>query len=363
MDKEAILKTVLNHKLQINNESLNYIYNNYYSEDKLLNLINFTKTRKSYIITLNIINEFENELKKMEIQPILVKESIPLPEKISIEELIQDKILTYEKVKDLLRNRWELINITSINKITKNTKKFSLIAEVIDFDKNNKIIELQDNTKLLKASVSDLNENLLSLVEKGDILGFVCENNGNIKITNIIFPDIPLFKASKTQVNNSALIFSYGLFESEDILNKLIEKVSKEYNFFHIFDFEDSLLIKKELKNVTIIQNTEKVKLFSIFNFNVLLSHQSIFSPNKPIINQMINFLKKRIIYYHKINNIQFLPFIIDIVPDFFVTNGGNNIQYNYKNTILLSIDKILKENIFYIIDLNKQECLKMDLF
>ncbi len=373
MEKLEILKIFLKNGLQVNKRGLEYLFTKNLNQDNLLKLINQLKNENKSIIDQEDIEKTEPFT---EIQPILLKTHTPLPETISIEDVIQDKLKTYEAVRGFLGNRWELVNTLSINKINKNIKSLSLIAEITKLDKAGKTATLQDNTGIITASIKNLEDNQISQMNEGDVLSFVCENGSILDIKKIVNPDISLFKTKTLSRKNEAIFLFYSLSKTitESIENTILKETSK-YDKVYIFDLEDKVktnnkILKQIPENTTLtIISTkagnnaiQKIGLLSIDDITLLICHKDIFTTTDNPANLMINLLKKRTINYQKIDDTPILPFIIDPVPDIFVTNLGGDIKTNYKNTILLSIDKVSKGNIFWLIDLGTYECLKISL-
>ncbi len=370
MDKEEILMLFMNSKLQLDRESLQYIYDNQPSKEMLSEIME--KVRKDGKLTV-ALKDIADHKPAERIR--IIRTHIPIPPEISVDDVIQDRIRTYDAIRTILQYRLDLVNIISINKINENVKKFSLIAEIVDLDNRSKSATLQDNTGTLNVSLYNLEESKLEQIGKSDILGFLCENDRSVKVMNIVNPDIPLFKDRKKPGKSTGMLFFNNLskilkkYSTEDIISNL----PKKYDRLYIFGFEDpaAKMPSTELPPNTYLATItnsgtkdviEKVALVSTEGANLLLLHKDTISPKESPANQMTGLLKKRIIAYQKIKDTPVLPFIIDPVPDIFVSNLGGDSQSNYKNTVLLSIGENSEENIFWLIDLESYESLKVKL-
>ncbi len=133
---------------------------------------------------------------------------------------IQDFVLLfnkrYEAIKNMLYNRQELQNITSINRIKKKKEKetISLIAMVTDkqFTKNNNILlTLEDNTGQIKAIVNKNKPELYSEAKNivlDEIIGVTGANAENIVfVNNVLWPEIPLHKEIRKSPTKEYALF------------------------------------------------------------------------------------------------------------------------------------------------------------
>lgn len=373
MEKQRIVELFLKNKMQIDRESLGYIIERRLAGDFLEEMAECLKKEGKYLIGTADIKKYEGARPSNE-EIMLLKRHVPLPESISMDDIIQDRIRTYETVRKLLSYRWELTNMTSINKISGSVERFSLIGEVVEADSANKTMVLQDNTGVVTVSVKNLEDPQISQASVGDIVGVVCENNGRTSAAKVVYPDIPLFKDRKTPKERAAAAFVCGLSASNQKkqFDDMIEGAAKNYKRIYVFDFEEGLCDGPvyEHGKAVIISDDEteregsvgKAALLSISGVNLLACHKSIFPGTETPKNLMTSVLKKRIINYQKIAGMPISPLVIDPTPDIFVTNMGGNQQSNYKNTVLLSIGGLGEENMFWLIDLQTYECLKIPL-
>src|SRR3989344_3677499 len=343
MKEKDILSKVINKGLQINRDSIKYIHENNLTEDILYEIIKQAEQYDKLTIDLEDVKKIDKKAQKENQSPILIQENPQLQDNITIDEIIQDKLNTYDSMRNILQNRWELTNIISINKIGQNVKIFSLIAEIISIDNKHQLLTLQDNTGTIDVSTYGLDEEQLKILELNDVIGFLCENENVIRITKIITPDIPLFKNRKLPDKKTAVIFSNK--NSEDAIQNVLKNHKDKYEKSYILTID-----------------ADKIALFSVDGTTILVCGQKFFPNNENPIQTMTNFLKKRMINYKKINDVAISPFIINPAPDIFVSNAGKNEKSIYKNTILISIDENAKENICWLIDLQTYESLKISL-
>jgi DNA polymerase II small subunit len=138
-----------------------------------------------------------------------------LRKKIEIKDFFRHFKQRFIEMKKILQEHSELDNLISINKISRNNQKVSIIGMVYDkrITKNNNIfLEVEDLTGRIRILI---NQNKKEVYEKAEditldsIIGFKCSGNGEILFANdIIFPDAAILERKKSPVEENVLFIS-----------------------------------------------------------------------------------------------------------------------------------------------------------
>jgi DNA polymerase II small subunit len=145
----------------------------------------------------------------------------------------------YQQLKALLRNRQELENLMSINRINNKREKgkVSLIGMVQDkrVTKNNNIIlTLEDPTGTTNVLISRSKQQLIKdsqSIVRDEVLGIVGVNNTNIVYANsVVWPDIPTRELKKAPDRAYALFLSDLHVGSKNFLPQDFDKFLKWLN-------------------------------------------------------------------------------------------------------------------------------------
>ena len=142
-----------------------------------------------------------------------------LPKKREANDFIQYFNNRYQTIEKFLKQRQELQNTTSINRIIskRDREQVSVIAMVIDkhYTKNNNcILTVEDRTGHIKVLINKNKPNMFKIAQDivlDDVIGVVGVNGNNIIFSNnILPPDIPVTKETK-KTNEEV----YALFLSD----------------------------------------------------------------------------------------------------------------------------------------------------
>jgi DNA polymerase II small subunit/DNA polymerase delta subunit B len=179
-----------------------FFVNNYPDKKQLLDsffTVNPFLQKKAEIV---IPNE-----KKSEFHPtvkILSSNIIPY-KRIEVKDFVMHFKNRYNFFKDLMKDRKELDNLLSINKIG-NNRSFSLIGLVYSkrVTKNkNIILEIEDLTGRINALISSDKKEIFDKAKEiviDDIVGFKCSGNGEIVFINdIFFADCVIVDKKRTE--------------------------------------------------------------------------------------------------------------------------------------------------------------------
>ncbi len=389
MESGQIVKKFLEAGYQLDKKVLEFFQKNPETVDKILaklKNINFYTP----VLTYNIL---EGLIEKEELKVEIVKRSEE-KKQFTAKDCLNYFISRYEKIRKILEEKVDLVNLISINKIPERIKNFSLI--VLVREKNGNYIIAEDLTGSSKIFFENIPE--YDLVVPDDVIGIVCEKNGAIYAKKIIWPDIPLRKEiSKTKDEIFCLFISdlhmdSGEFKKEN-LEKFFEYIKKfdekKLIIFILGDISSNgediekfvaqlpnckkYFIKGEIdgnmKNY--VEVLEDPSIIKIADTVLFLTHGSVFDNYKKIWgmnaeNVLLNLLKKR----HLNPNFDFSkkiydedPYFLDIIPDILVSGHLHEPGIiNYKGTTIIVNGSFITKPIFWLINLQTRESIKIDL-
>lgn len=140
----------------------------------------------------------------------------------------------------ILKNRRDLQNVTSINRILAKKEKetvaiIGIIAEKQLSKNNNLILTIEDSTGIIKVVVNKNNQEAFSLAKDfvyDEVIGVVGVNNGNVVFGNKVFlPDIPIHHELKKAPDECYAMFISDLhFGNSLFLHKEFDRLIKWIN-------------------------------------------------------------------------------------------------------------------------------------
>jgi DNA polymerase II small subunit/DNA polymerase delta subunit B len=383
--KQEIIKTFLENGLQLDSDSLNYFFSN---QDKINLFIQIIKNlkEKPLIVTKSFIEE-TLQLPKIEI----LKEFSQPTGIFSSEDILKFFHERYDFFRKILEKRIDLVNLISINRISKKLRKFSIIGMISDKNEDEKSVEVEDLTGTTTIFLNEKNFNLLPF---DAVVGFVCEKRDDkIIAEDIIFPDIPLKKeVSKTSSDIYCLFVSdfhldssqnYKFFEKfldsvknlsypnllifflGDISSKkedyerIVENIPKKFSYF---------FLKGELeKNFNIGKFFEVPVVVQIQNVKIFLTHGDLFSPYLSIFKKpedtILQLLKLRNFNPTFTSNNFSNNYLLDIIPDIIVVGHFHNPTFqNYKGVTIILNGSFDTQPIYWLVNLKTREINKFSL-
>lgn len=224
------------------------------SDEFMVNWIELEKSRVDFEKGKNkeVYKKFLNYLEK---PSEFKKETTPKNKEVKVifsyaedskERDIQDFVLhlnlRYQALEKIVRQRQEMQNILSINRIVnkKDREHISLIGMVVDKRKtknNNLILVLEDPTESIKVLVNKNKPELYKLANDivlDEIVGVVGVNGDKIVFANnIVWPEIPTHRELKKSSDEAYVLFLSDLhigsnnFLADDF-NKFIKWINKE---------------------------------------------------------------------------------------------------------------------------------------
>lgn len=147
--------------------------------------------------------------------------------KVEVKDFVTHFRNRYEDLKEILNEKKELENLVSINKLSNEKQKFSIIGLVYDkkVTKNNNIIlEVEDLTGKIKVLISSSKEELVKEAEDialDSVIGFKGMGNSEILFANeIVFPEVYVPERKKSDSEEIALFIGDVHYGSKNFLEK-----------------------------------------------------------------------------------------------------------------------------------------------
>lgn len=201
----------------------------------------------------------ESELKKENNNLKIISPSIIPTKKIGVEDFVRHFRSRFTEIKNILQERTELQNLTSLDRINGQKQNISVIALVFSkrATKNkNILLEIEDLTgkglALVNHNKPELYERALDIVTD-EVIGLRCSGSREMLFVNdIVYPDAAIFEKKKSEQE------VYALFTSD--LHVGSDKFLEE-NFLRFIDWINGKInYKKEI---------EKIKYLFIVGDNV----------------------------------------------------------------------------------------------
>lgn len=389
MDRQEIVKLFLKNGLQLDLDSLNLFFEKQDYIQQFLTKIKNLKVKPS-IITSDFALSI---LKRPEI--IVLKEPKVMKKTLKVEDYMRYFTERYNRISSILSKRLDLVNLISISKLTRKSKRFSIIGAVKEKNKNSLTIE--DLTGELSLTYDDKNSAFTELV-LDEIVGIMCERNDTVEAKTILWPDIPLKREiNKTKEDTYCLFISSLHMDDKNFNREYYDKFldwSKkiDYEKFFVFVLGDISSDEKDIiKFFDDLPKSFKVftrgtidpdikigdltlkdpSLVKIDNVVLLISYGGFiekykqFWPDLPQHKIMELLLKKR--HINPVFNLNEQvyeedPFILDTIPDIFVSGSSREPTIsNYKGTTIITTGSFIFKPIYYLTNLRTRETIKID--
>lgn len=221
MDNLKLINECFEKGFLLNKKIINKLEKKEIKLEELNNLfIEKEKNKENSLLILNennfsIKNKKENKLDIINNISSINQEKYPLnflnniqniPKKYEIRDFTKIFISRYKFIESILRNRQELSNILSINKIKnkKNSENVSLIGIVSEINQTKTgtfIFVVEDLTSQIKIIISKNKKEIYDLAQQiipDEVIGITGTNKGDVLFAeNIIWPEIPSTKKLK----------------------------------------------------------------------------------------------------------------------------------------------------------------------
>jgi len=384
MEKQDIVKLFLERGLQVDPQSLEYLYNN---QDSINFLIDKSAERGINIITSDVIKSLLSE------DITVLKEFKENPRKISVEDVVEMLRKRYEKISQILSRRFELVNPISIGKISRKLKNFSIICLVRDKNSEKHSLVVEDGTGEIEVFFDERSEDF-KLIVLDEVIGLVCESVDNtVFVKKVVYPDIPFKKDINKSGEDVYCLFLSNFCLDSDNFNKgyfqnflswLEKQKSKNLLTFILGGISSKegdvgeLVKKLPDKNIYLLKS-EKDAINERFNFEdpvlvkvkgltMLLSHGNILQKysrifETPVEQTCIAMLKKRHLKPTVESGRTFDDvYFLETVPDIIACGSSDQPSFlNYKTTTIISCGNFIDKPVFWMVNLRTREIFKVD--
>ncbi len=184
-----------------------------------------------------------------------------MSQKLEVRDFVKHFRNRYNFLRGLISGRPELEGLTSIEKINRNKKSFSIICIVNKktmTKSKNIILEVEDLTGRIKLLINQTREKVFEKAKEivlDDVVGFKCSGNGEMLFVNDLFyPDSFLKEKHRSEKEVYAVFISDTHIGSNMFLQKNFEKFIEWMNGIGCNEAQKSLL--KKIKYLFIIGDT-----------------------------------------------------------------------------------------------------------
>ena len=386
--QQKVVEYFLTKGYQIDTDVLNYLCTTNSNIDGFANFIEQKYPRATTIGQ----NQLDSFLTQTTDSIIVFKEPTAVQKPYSVDTFLTHLQKRYDFIKSLLERRLELTNLTSIGKIG-NSKHFSVIAFIREVDYENNTMMADDKTGSVIIIFKESSK--LEFLFTGEVVGIVCEKKGdNIIAQNIVVPDVPI-KKTITKTNKTIKCMFLSSFNSDDVVQQFCGKYEKWLESFgsgekYIFVLggisKDDSKAKEILK--TVPQNCRKILIGSydktqyedcsilqeptlvrLSNISILLMSGAFLKKYETRItnpeNLIINLIKKRYLDPTYDSNHIFYendPYLLGEIPDLIVISDMKESKsFNYKGITTLLLEDAPPKPVFWAVDLETRETIKVD--
>ncbi len=387
MDRSEIVQKFLAAGYQLGSDALSYFEEN---QDKVQTFLDLSSGKpETPIITKQIIDNILGGINpKIKIAKTFFSKNKP----VMIEELANQLRNRYQKISEIMSKKPELANLISVNRISQQTKKFSLIAMIKEINLGDRSLVVEDPTGTAPVYISDEAVADFNYLVEDEVIGLVCDNEDSSenRVVKIIFPDIPL--ATKISASSEEIFVMFlsdihidelgFLPHSLEKLSNYLKKIKQETivfvlgdiapdkekveKFVELFPKNFSLsFLKGELENY--LPDPVVVEINGV---EIFLSHGDIFSKyfekfkTSPEI-MLLELIKKRHLSpnFKQNKNFDEEKLFLDKIPDIFVIGHYHDPRIlNYKGVTIVSLGSFLTKPIFWSVNLKTRESIKIDL-
>jgi len=341
INEKEVIRLFLKNGFQISKKALPMVLTN---PDAIIHTLKFMKPRPFIVTEKHIRKIFKEPIKpKVEIKTIKIFKKKETP--IRIEDYIKFFRSRYEKIRNILSKHMIHEKLISINKITNQTKNFSIIGIVRDKNNNSLLLEdLSDETHVF------FDEEAKKELEKAaldDVVGVKCKRiKEKIYGKKILFPDILSSREiSKTDHEIKVALVSKPESLEPTKYQKLLSFLSTEKNLLLTFLFmeEENKKILEDFSkfNSIYIQPGYKPTIFEINNIKTMVLPRHFFNQVSKAaipINFIISILRRRVLPLNSdFKKIEENGLVLDETPDIIISNFNGSNQKNYKGTTILS--------------------------
>lgn len=361
MDEREVVRFFLDKGYQLAEGALSLVSSD---PEQIISELGKLKPRPFIVTEDHVKKIFEKSEKPKEFEARIVKEFHPQKESIKVEDYVEHFASRYEKLKTILSQHASLEKLISINKITPDTREFSIIGLIREKKDNSLLVE--DPTGETEIFFNDLMKQRLEEIALDDVIGIRCRKiQDRLFAGSVIYPDIPLSKKVQKTKGEGKIIVIYN--PSENRFLKLIESTGdltrvfcfwdgkpepwkSKFNFIHVSQYEVDQEFGQHISNPVLMQ---------IDSIKILILPKHFFLEAKP--ETLLYILKKRHISptFDPRIHVKSDELVLEDIPDIIVSNLNESFYKNYKGTTIISNSD---SNRVYLIDLKTREVTERDV-
>ncbi len=384
-DRKEVVRLFLSEGYQLDEIALDFLTKN---TNKIKEILAFLK--KSHPTTTTLTHD------KIE---TLFKPKDTTTEILKIPRLAQNTItasatlnyfnIRYDFIKNLLKNRLELTNLTSINKIGR-TKQFSLIVLIRDTNHENNKIIVDDKTGVTSVSFDEPSK--VQYLLKDEVVGLVCrQSEYGAELLNAIYPNISIRREiTKTKEKTICVLLPDLAQDIEtpkylDGYKKLGNEVQDGNIYFFVLgglpknakEFLNHLPKKSKVflmennsakqENTVVLDDPSIIRVGGATLFlssgTFLKKYEEIFKlPATETLTKLIKKMHLNPTFEIGDQIYENDPFLLDILPNVIAVGSGNSSgSVNYKGITVLATGKIGAQPAAWAINLQTRETIKID--
>jgi DNA polymerase II small subunit len=392
MTKQEIMSLFLKNRIQLDLGSIDYFEKSPEDIDVFLGRAKSMKIPST--VTLDFI---QGALDGGNDKVKLLSSNEPMAGKLSAQDYAQYFSNRFDAISRMISRKMALIPLVSIGKIGSNSRKFSIVGIVKEKDETREEAVLEDSTGCITVQFDDRSKNDFKQLVTDEVIGAVCDQNGGVNASNIIWPDLPIRKDVSKSSKQINCVFVSDIHKCDtgfmrESYSKFLDYLSGSEKDTKVFVLGDVSHDKKDVDDFfsdipkkcgkifvrgdidpstdmadMVLPNPSMVNLGGV---NMLLCHGSFMEKYSMMWGAspevvMTNLLKKRHIdpiFDPKSKIYKKDPFLLEAVPDIFASGHFHKpCMANYKCTTILSTGSFISHPIFWSVDISNREVNKLD--
>lgn len=284
---------------------------------------------------------------------------------MSVSDMNNMLLHKYAKISDIFVKKPGMENLISVNKISEESRKFSVIVMLREVDEANRTLLVEDPTGSATMYLSDEVVGEMKYLIEDEVVCLVCDNeeSSENKVTKILFPDIPMQTSIKSTPEDVYCVFLSHLTElSPAQTEKLTKTIGNMVGKKIIFVIDGADMSIEGAEKVVMGRDFPDPSIIDVGGVRILVVGSQVIQRqldrlSVSLENAMVALAKKR----DMSPGVGPLDMSIDQVPDIFVSGPGLPGSMNYKGSTFISIGDPSRP-VFWCVNLKTRENIKIDL-
>jgi len=333
MTEEETIRLFIKNGYQLSKNALPLVLPN---PEQIISELSKLKPRPLFVTEYHIKKLSPNTV-KINIQ--VLKEYKTVKKKLKIENYVNFLCDSYDKIKPILLKKMKKEKIISINKISSKTNTFSLIGITREMGDNNIILEDPSGETPIHLDNKTKYQHTLNL---DDIIGVNCKKiKEKIFAQKIFYPDL----FSSREINKTSKKIKITVISSLSSLENYKKTSSpletKDQSLIFVFSNKDEKV--QEITpntNIIRIEKNSHPKLLQLENIKILIlpiPYPGIIEAQRDKIDFIVSILKRRVMPFKPIYNVDEDNFFLDDPPDIIISNLKESCYKNYKGITIIS--------------------------